>query len=166
MRTATTVTKVRTEQSSGASAIVQRERCVRTAPISVRNPGSTKSMTNAPASPPLLRTMAANSSTDRTTALTTQAANVNGGLTSPTMRCGTRLHEPVAHPPLMLQQEHAAELSQCIGPGVVERPEQALAILDRQRHDDGPEGEQPSEAGRGLARRRGERARERRRREP
>jgi hypothetical protein len=47
------------------------------------------------------------------------------------------LHETVADTTLVLQQEHGAELGQRVGSGIVERPQDALSILDRQGDDDG-----------------------------
>jgi hypothetical protein len=46
------------------------------------------------------------------------------------------LHEPASHAPLVLQQEHGAGLGQSIGPDVIECPENALPVVDRQREDD------------------------------
>jgi len=48
-----------------------------------------------------------------------------------------RLHESVADAPLMLAKEHAAKLGQRVRAGMVERPEQALSVLDRARDHDG-----------------------------
>ena len=44
------------------------------------------------------------------------------------------LHEPLAHPPLVLAEKDAAQLAEPVR-GIVERAEDALAVLDRQRQD-------------------------------
>jgi hypothetical protein len=44
---------------------------------------------------------------------------------------GVRLHEPHAHPPLVLAQKHAAELGE-LDRRVVERSEDRLAVCDRE----------------------------------
>jgi hypothetical protein len=46
----------------------------------------------------------------------------------------SRLHEPLAHPPLVLLQQHSARLGQRLRADIVERPEDALAIFDGERH--------------------------------
>jgi hypothetical protein len=43
------------------------------------------------------------------------------------------LNEPLAHAPLALSEQHGPELDQRVRAYVIERPEDALAILDRQR---------------------------------
>jgi hypothetical protein len=52
-----------------------------------------------------------------------------------------RLDQPVAHAPLMLQQEQGAEFGKGVGSGIVEHPEDALAVSDRQSHELGVERE-------------------------
>ena len=44
-----------------------------------------------------------------------------------------RLDEPLTRPPLVLLQQHTTELGQRVRSGIVERPKDALAIVDRQR---------------------------------
>jgi hypothetical protein len=42
--------------------------------------------------------------------------------------------KPLAHPPLVLLQEHGAELRECVRSRIVERPEDALAVVDGERY--------------------------------
>jgi hypothetical protein len=51
----------------------------------------------------------------------------------------SELDEPVAHAPLVLLQEHRAQLGQRVRAGIVERPEQALTVVNRQCQDDRPQ---------------------------
>lgn len=46
-----------------------------------------------------------------------------------------RLDQPLAHAPLVLHEQHAAELGKPVRLRVVERPEDALPVVDRQRDD-------------------------------
>ena len=51
------------------------------------------------------------------------------------------LHEPLTYAPLVLSQQYGAKLGEGVRPRIVERPEDALAVLNRQRHDDSAESE-------------------------
>ena len=64
------------------------------------------------------------------------------------LRVKTALHETLAHPPLVLAQEHAAELGEPSG-RIVESSDDPLAILDRQGKHDRPELERLFEQSRG-----------------
>ena len=58
-----------------------------------------------------------------------------------------RLHEPVAVPPFVLLKQNSAKLGQRVRPRIIERPENALAVLDRQRDYSGPTRERLLEEG-------------------
>jgi hypothetical protein len=47
------------------------------------------------------------------------------------------LDEVFALSPLVLLEQGAAELGQCVRPGIVERPEDALPVIDGERDDFG-----------------------------
>jgi len=52
-----------------------------------------------------------------------------------------QLYESLAHAPLVLADEHGAKFCEGVGSDIVEHPEDAFAIVDRQRHDECAEGE-------------------------
>ena len=66
-------------------------------------------------------------------------------------RPGTFVHRPSARPlelaPLVLLEQNATELGQGVCPHVVERREDALPVVDRQRDDSGLEPERLLEEG-------------------
>jgi hypothetical protein len=62
-----------------------------------------------------------------------------GSTSQPDCGADRHLHEPVAHASFVLLQEHGAELGQRVCSRIVERPEDALPVLDRERQDDGAE---------------------------
>jgi hypothetical protein len=51
------------------------------------------------------------------------------------------LDEPVARAPFVLGEQHPAKLCEGLCPGIVERPQDALAVLDSERDDAGLERE-------------------------
>jgi hypothetical protein len=57
------------------------------------------------------------------------------------------LHESLTVPPFVLLEQDATELGQRVRPRVIERPEDALAVLDRQRDHSGPTRERLLEEG-------------------
>jgi hypothetical protein len=57
--------------------------------------------------------------------------------TSPERLLLSGLHKPFAHAPLVLAHEHPTELRESIG-AVLERAEDLLALLDRQRESRPP----------------------------
>ena len=68
-----------------------------------------------------------------------------------TARAHSELHKTLALPPLVLVQEHGSQLGKRIATGILERPEDALAIVDGQRDNSRIETERPLEdAPRGL----------------
>ena len=49
--------------------------------------------------------------------------------------CRRELDQPFPRPPFVLLQEHGTKLRQRLGADIVERPEDAFAIFDCERHD-------------------------------
>jgi hypothetical protein len=60
---------------------------------------------------------------------------------------GPQRLEPLAPAPFVLGEEHAAELCQRVGADIVERPEEAFAILNGERNNLGAECERPGQKG-------------------
>ena len=63
------------------------------------------------------------------------------------MRLGRRtlLDKPIAGAPLVLLEQHSAKLCECVRPRIIERPQDALAVLDSERDDASLERERPLE---------------------
>ena len=49
--------------------------------------------------------------------------------------CRRELDQPFLRPPLVLLEKHASQLGQRVGAHIVERPQDAFAIFDCERHD-------------------------------